>query len=185
MVANIFKVNGLYVHVGYDAYSNIAKNCMAQENFSLSDMYMSTVTSLHFYPSNIKRLKKKIYKTVCKELKNIADKDYNSFISQYYNHSYYGKQAQENISDFLNGVASVYPHLFFISDKKRYVKFPYGKKFSICIKKHRKTYIEIIIDTDDISHFWGSVDCFYIHFKSGFTIYFNYGKLKMYGEVGK
>lgn len=183
MVANIFKVKGMNIHLSYELYSNITQKCIERDLFSTNDMYSTAIVSSQLYPVRNKKISLKIYKSVCEVLKDIADKDYDKFIKHYYNQSYYGERAKENISAFLEGVATIYKHLYFRTDAKSQARFSFGKKFSICCKASRKHYTEIIIDIADIECYFGSVDSFFIHFKSGFTISFYYGNLSSYNEV--
>lgn len=171
------------IHLSYELYSTIVKKCMEQELFSLSDLYDAAIVSSWLYPAQSKRNFRKIYKSICEILKDVAEKDYDEFLNHYYNQVHYGKTAKENVTAFLDGVATVYKHLFFRSDEKSQVRFLYGKKFSVCCKTDKKHFTEIVIDTDDIECYLGNVDYFYIHFNSGFTISFYYGNLSVYSEI--
>lgn len=182
MVSNVFRVKGLNIHLGYDLYSDIAEKCTEEGLFSPHDEVCSEMTS-DVFPSTYKRVKRKVYKAIRNHLERIAETNLDSFISFYYNHAYYDKCAEDNISAFLDGVASVYKHLCFKTYQKPDLRFPYGKKFDLCCKKRGKIYVEITIDTDDIACFWGSIDYFFIHFKSGFVISFNRGILSASNSI--
>ncbi len=183
MIANIFRVNGLNIHLGYRVYSNITQKCIENGFFSFSELMASTIISTRLYPQKNKKNKKKIYNAICKVLNEMANENFDNFINNYYNHSYYEENAKENISAFLDGVATVYTHLQFIPGKNSNSVFPFGKKFSLCSKIGKNNYMETIIDTDDIECFFGSVDHFYIHFKSGIVIHFARGNIKTYAKI--
>ena len=182
MIANIFNVKGLNIHLGYRAYSSIVDKCIKNGNFTSSELYSSEIISYVFYPAKSKKLKKKIYKAICARLEKIADENYDDFIAHYYNSSYYDNSAKENISNFLDGVSCVYKQLRFKPESEPVLRFPYGKKFQLCYKSSKRNMVEITIDTEDVEGFWGSVDYFYIHFKSGLVLLFNYGDLLIYTE---
>lgn len=181
MVSNIFKVNGLNLHLGCESYSDIIQMLVDNGEISIDDMYQTSIVTEGSKSDRI--YKRKIYTAICKALKNIANKDYDTFINHYYNHSYYGENAKENISDFLDGVATVYPYLRIAPGKSFDLRFPFGKKFSLCYKINKKNYTEIVIDTDDIDCFFGNINFFVIHFKSGLAFYFQDGSVKFSAEI--
>lgn len=182
MISNIFKVKGFNVHLGYYVYSMVEKKCIENGDFNFKEVIESNIISLHLHSSENKKIRKKIYKAICRFLENVANENYDLFMSGYYNHAYYDEEAQKNISDFLDGVSCVYKKIGFIPGEEQGIHFPYGKKFKLCYKGYGKGMTEIIIDTDDISGFWGNVNYFYVHFKSRFVISFDYGILKVYME---
>lgn len=172
------------IHLGYKVYSHIIEKCIEKGELSLTDMYASTIASSFFYPRNNKKTRAKIYKAVCNYLEHIAAKNYDDFISYYYNSSYYSEDAKENISDFLDAVRCIYKGIDIISDSTQNseIRFPHGKKFKLCYKSFGKSRVEIAIDTNNLSCFWGSIDCFYIHFKNGLSIFFDHGALTIYTD---
>ncbi len=177
MSEHCYMVKGLPVFLGFPQYTTVTQKCIEKGYFtdmeSFSTEFAFTEPKTH----------KKVYHAICKYLENLYETDRNDFISHYYNSSFYDESASRNITIFLISVASIYTDFWLetISELSSDLNYLYGKEYYLNFGK-KNEYTQIKIDTSMISCFWGSIECFHLHFKDGFSVSFNRGRLAVYHD---
>ena len=177
MSEHCYMVKGLPVFLSFQQYTAVTLKCIKEGYFtdreSFSTEFAFTEPKVH----------KKMYHGICKYLESVYETDRDDFISHYYNSSFYDESARNNVTIFLISVASIYTDFWLetISGLSSDLNYLYGEKYYLNFGK-KNEYTQIKIDTSMISCFWGSIDCFHLHFKDGFSVGFNRGRLTVYHD---
>ena len=155
MSEHCYMVKGLPVFLGFQQYTTVTQKCIEKGYFSDRESFSTE------FAFTEPKVHKKVYRAICKYLENLYETDRDDFIAHYYNSSFYDISACENITIFLICVANVYDDFWLesISGLSSDLNYLYGRKFYFNYgKAHKDEYVQIEIDTSEISCFWGSID---------------------------